>query len=200
MSRREQASENQIEDLILLAQGKLDTTKRGAVERAIANDSRLFALYEVIKPLVGAKDPLSSAAITTAAKRLGERMFNDFQRHKDDPDSRRGVVVYDSQGLPLPEGVRPAAVDTRRLKYRLPDGLVELSVYPISLESYELVGIISEVDAHAPYTVVLKTSIREQRFTTDEVSLFRIPRISRGKHDLRFYSGEELIGAITIDL
>ena len=45
--------------------------------------------------------------------------------------------------MPLPEGVRPAAVSTRRLKYRIGEDILEISLHPVSPASYELIGQLS---------------------------------------------------------
>ena len=79
-------------------------------------------------------------------------------------------------------------------------GELELALYPISVESFEMVGMIMDTDAPPPYTIVVKSGRREERFETDEVNLFRIPRITSGQHELLIYSGKELIGTTTIEL
>ncbi len=190
----------QIEDLILLAQERLDQDRREELESLIANDSKLASLYQIICELVAAGRQLKAADISTIAQSLGEQIFVDYQRQRRAPGLKHAITLFDSKDMPLPQGVRPAAVDTRRLKYQLPRGQVEIEIYPISLASFEIVGMILDAGEPAPYTIVVGTRRREQRFTSDKVDLFRIPRISRGKHDLRIYSAERLIGTIELEL
>jgi hypothetical protein len=200
MTKKHQNAGSGLEELIRLAQGKVTTEQQKRLEQRLASDSKLSAIYDVIRLLVRTSDNLMSAGVAAVANRLGLQVFRDFQKLREQPASRQAITVFDSKNLPLPEGVRPAAVDTRKLKYQLPQGSCEVAVYPISLESYELVGMISGHDAPVPYEIVVKSGKREKRYVTDEVSLFRIPRISSGKHEMRIYLDSELFGTITFEL
>lgn len=200
MTENHQNGGSNLEELIRLAQGKVTASERKAIENRIAVDSELKGLYEVIRLLVKTSDQLMSADVSSVARLLGVQVFRDFRKRKSAPSLKKAIKLFDSANMPLPEGVRPAAVDTRRLKYRFPEGVLELALYPISLESFEIVGMISEYHSSSPFRVSVQSVRRVEHYESDEVNLFRIPRISRGKHEIKVYSDDRLIGTATLEL
>jgi len=200
MTEKRHEGEKQIDELVLLSQGKLKPSRRKALEKQIAEDKGLRALYNFIRVALETREEALTFEAVSASDKLSLKLFQDFQKRKLEPALKRAVTTFDSSVMPLPEGVRPAAVDTRALRFQLPRGLVELALYPISVESYDLVGMISEYDAHGPFEIRVKSGRQKLTLHSDAVNLFRIPRISRGKHVFTILSGEELVGTIDLEL
>lgn len=133
-----------------------------------------------------------------ALNQLARRMFRDYRTSKDDPDSCVGVTVYDSKVLPLPEGVRPAAVDVRKLKYKMGAWEVELAFYPITVDSFELMGHITGLERGRSLDVIAQLGRRRFSTKVDEQYLFRFPRMPAADYTLLILEDGKLFGRIDL--
>ena len=136
----------------------------------------------------------------SAVERLADKLVKDFETGKKHKGQPYGVTVFDSKLLPLPEGVRPAVVDTRKLKFRVSDCTLDIALYPVSPDSYELIGQIAGGEAKDRFRVTL--SARKNRYTTDtdQFQLFRFDRVFSGQYTLMIRQGRKTIAIVDLDL
>lgn len=192
--------EGYIDQLIKLLHGKLSRGRKAQLEAEIQADPKLAEILAGLRGLLKVGGDLREADLSRAARSLSARLFEDFMRGRRDPESLAGVRVFDSRHIPLPEGVRPATVDTRRLRWRLPTGELEIAVYPITDSSFELIGQLAGVVADQPVTAEIRTATGVLRAETDRFGLFRFERVPRESRELTIRSGSGSIGSITLDL
>ncbi len=212
MTEKRRDGGSQVEELIRLAQDQLDPSSKEALQKRLAQDKDLQALYEIVlsmyqrrkeeldEILREAQDAVVSKETAESAMRQGLRIFDDLRLRRKDPTRLRGIAVTDSADTPTPAGVRKSAVDTRRLKYRLPEGEVHLELLPVSFESYDMTGIVTHKTHSGPFNIALRTGKRVRKTTTDEVNLFQLARVASGRHEIELFFGAELIGTITLEI
>ena len=174
-----------------------DKRKAGAM---IKSDKDTKELYPVVRELYLNGQGTNWNQVQQAAFKLSARLFKDFLKSRKKRGPAYGITVFDSGILPLPEGVRPATVDTRRVKYRVGDMFLEVSLYPVSIGSYEIIGQISGMEGEAALEVVLKSAGTTFAADTDQFNVFRFPRIPVGKYFLYLVSGNKKIGSVTVEL
>ncbi len=190
---------DKVDLLVKLIKGELTAADRQRVEAQIASDRSLADLYVIVRELHGTCDSLQATS-AAAARKLAQKLYADFSRRRDNPGARTGVTVFDSRLMPLPEGVRPATVDTRRLKYRFEGMDIELSLYPLSPDSYELIGQIMQLPAAKSLRVKLQAGRQSFEVVPDQFYLFRFPRIPRLEYVLKVFEDDELLGTVDLEL
>ncbi|MCB2229546.1 hypothetical protein KQH82_02440 [bacterium] len=192
-------NKDKIRQLLAYHRGTLAADERRVVDSALQSDSELRDLLALVVELdqaVGTRDDI----LGDPARKLSTLIIRDFLGRKADPDSRRGVVVFDSSVVPLPDGVRPAAVDTRELRYKLDEAELSLALYPLTMNSYEMVGQISGRPSEEALSVVVKQGRKTQSVAADRHHLFRFARVSGGDCRLSVVRGGDEIAFITIDI
>ena len=186
--------------LMRLARGKLPASERRRIEATLKRDRNLRELYSLIKQLDAESQALKWPQIGGAVTDLAGRMYDDIQKARASRRKRHGITLFDSKLLPLPEGVRPAAVDTRRIKYQFDDVSLDISLYPISPDSYEIVGQISGAKEGTQFDVSLKNRQTQLVARTDRFHLFRFERVPAMRYELSLRVGKRLVGTIDIEL
>lgn len=189
-----------IDLLMKLAQGTLSKNEQHQLRAALAADRELRELYAVVKRLVATSKEKSAEAVSRAVKELSEHLFEDFWEAKKQARKKLGVTIFDSKVLPLPEGVRPATVDTRRIRYRFEDCDLDISLYPISPGSYEIIGQVVGVPEGTVFEVTLKNRKTSLTTKTDEFHVFRFERVEIATYELSLRLGKRNVGAVTITL
>jgi hypothetical protein len=167
------------------------------VQELIASDAvvaELHALLEHLDEQVAADD------LTEAARRLSSQLVSDFLADKRSSGPARGVRVFDSALLPVPDGVRPASVDTRQLRFRVSDWEVVFALYPVTSDSYEVMGRISGLGDDTAVEVVLSAGKQTERAETDKLHLFRFARVSTGTYRVVFSDKSGEIGTLTLEI
>ena len=186
-----------IELLTRFHRQELSDEETAALEKELQKDPDLAELSELVRRMVEGSADVDWPHIARAVESVSDRMFTDFQRSRKD---KCGVVIYDSKLLPLPSDVRPAAVDSRRLKFRLGDFTLDVSVYPLTPDSFELIGQLTEKDKSTSFRVSAKCGSTKKTAECDQFGLFRFERLTRDEYELSLYDGHELLGTVTIDL
>ena len=159
--------------------------------------SRLEQLLQAVKAKQTSAPLLEQ--LREPARQLLKAILNDRRRKSQQPEY--GIIEFDSSLLPLPEGVRPAAVDVRRLVYRLDDFRVDLSLYPLSSEGWELIGqLVDEEGTITELDVVVRRGRTTQRFRANRFGLFRVPHLQDGVTKLTFETGRGILGAIDLEI
>ncbi|HOP06532.1 MAG TPA: hypothetical protein PLF13_04490 [candidate division Zixibacteria bacterium] len=192
--------EGYIDRLVELLQGKLKGRRKAQLEAEIKADPKLAEIMAGLKGLLKIGDNLRRSDLNRAVRGLSDRLFADFMRSRRDPESRTGIRVFDSRDIPLPEGVRPATVDTRRLRWQLPKGELEMAVYPITDSAFEVIGQVTGIEADQPVIAEIKTAHGILKAEADPFGLFRFERVPRGSRELILHAGPNRIGSVAFDL
>jgi len=186
--------------LLRYLEGQLSEADRRMVETILKSDNESAELYAVIKGLSVEGKSADWGQVRKAAGELASRLFDDYQKRRASPKSNHGVTVFDSKILPLPAGVRPATVDSRRIRYKIGSMDLEVSLYPVSTDSYEIIGQISGTQEKAPLDVMLKSGSHIFKVEADRFHLFRFGRVPVSKYTLHIISGKRDIGTATLEL
>ncbi|MBN2226960.1 MAG: hypothetical protein JW763_06315 [candidate division Zixibacteria bacterium] len=179
--------------------GTLSSKERQRVESWLRTDREAVELYELVRHLHRTGKTTDWQQTQDTAAKLSKRLFDDFQKRKK-AGPMRGITVFDSQMLPLPEGVRPATVSTRRLKYAFADMNLDISLYPVTTDSYELIGRIAGLESYDDVTVMLRSGKSSFTAPLDRHGLFRLERIPTQTYTLTVKSGKRNRGMIDIEL
>jgi hypothetical protein len=164
-----------------LARGQLSAEDRDRVERLIADDPEVRRLAGLLRALTDEAD--RDRSLKTAAKGLIGRLVKDFKKQERERP-QRGVLTFDSGLLPLPAGIRPATIDSRRLKYRKGDISLEISLYPASPGTYEIIGQFVGFETGLELDVNLRSKAREFTDRTNPFQVFHFVRIPAGDYVL----------------
>jgi len=179
---------------------QLDPDEYSRIEKQIENDPALKNMIAVIKALKSEAREADWIQMKKPSHDLFDRLFEDIKKRNCGPGKKYGVNIFDSGLLPIPEGIRPAEVETRRLKYLVGDGDIEMSLYPISPKSFELIGQINGIEQGRSISVELVRGRRRIAAKTNEFYLFRIPKISSGHYSLRIFEGDSTIGELQLEI
>jgi hypothetical protein len=190
----------QFDKLIDYIKGQLNSKEHASMKAQIENDPILQKMISVIKGMKNEVDQIEWPKLEKSSHDLFDRLLNDVKKQKSKGNEKRGVNIFDSRLLPLPEGVRPADVDTRRLKFLIGDAQLELSIYPISPKSFELIGQISGLEQVRSLSVELISGKSRITSEANQFNLFRVPRVPAGTYNLNFYDGQNIIGKIDLEL
>ena len=193
-------SSDKIGFLLKYLKGELSEKELPEVGSIIESDKELSEMYPIIRNLHAAGRKIKWEQVRRSALRLSLRLYDDFQKSRKMTSVRYGVRVFDSGLLPLPEGVRPAIVDTRRIKYKIGEGDLEISLYPVSTDSYEVIGRVSQVACQAPLKVMLKSPTDTYTVEADQFNLFRFVRIPVSSYTLYILAGKRKVGAVGIEI
>ena len=162
-----------IDVLIDYIRKKLPAKKQGQVSRLIKDNPELGDLHELLKVLVSEGRQAEAPGLIETAQKMSERLFEDYKKHLADNIPGRALTVYDSSVFPLPDGVRSALVDSRRMKFKSDDIVIEVSLYPLSIDLYELIGQITGLPEGGKGRVILKSDKSKYTVDTDQFHLFR---------------------------
>jgi hypothetical protein len=180
--------------------GRLSGDKKREFEQLLDKDPELKRTAGFVADLIKEAREIQWHKFKDPAHSVFRSLLRDFKSSERDTDKKRGIVFFDSQQMPPPEGIRPATTNTRRIKYRIGDEILEISLYPVSPNSYELIGLIS---GRVPGDI-LKVEIRSgksiKRIESNDFQLFRIERIESGRHKLKITAENEVIAKIDIEL
>ncbi len=172
-----------IEELLqAYVEDRLEADRRAEVERLIASDDNIRDMHRLIAALH--RESRESGDLRQAARGLVQRFLRDFRHNKKDTRGRHGLLTFDSGLLPLPAGIRPATIDSRRLKYTAGDHELEVSMYPGSPGTYEIIGQISGFSTGAELDVRLEHSRRNFTATSNQFQVFHFVRIPAGEYTL----------------
>jgi len=179
---------------------ELPESDREKVKKLIVSDPKIAGLYNTLKTLEDEKDASGWPQIRDSALNLSTRLFDDFRKKNLKNEVDYGVTVFDSKVLPLPDGGRPAIIDARRLKYIIGRIRLELSLYPVSAASYEIVGQMSGLTDCPAVRVVLKSNKATLTAIADQFHLFRFSRVPVRKYSLLIMNENKRIGLVKLDI
>lgn len=188
-----------LHQLLAFHRDQLDEVQRRNLTERIRLDPDLRDMLALIVRLDGTVG-VGADILSGPAHELSSRIIRDFLQKKADPGSAQGVVVFDSAVVPLPEGVRPAVVDTRQLRFKLDHADLTLALYPLTLNSFELIGQIRGCQFDGAPVVELRQGRTTLTAEADRHLLFRFPRISNGHHRLSIVYDGEKIAFVTLEV
>lgn len=186
-------------DIVDLVRGHLKPERRSRIEARIRADSVLQRLVELLMLLRSEAVSGDWKSLKPAVHALLDRQLRERRHKVTEKSATRGVTVFDSRLLPLPEGVRPALVDTGHIRYRIDAEYLELSLYPVSVNSFEIIGRFTG-GAEESFAVRLHRETKQYTSDTNEFGLFRFPRVSRGHYVLEVLRGSAVIGTVDCDV
>lgn len=193
-------SEKEIEQLINYLRGRLSSKEAAEVKRRIADDPTMQELMALINDRKQELAAIDWEKIESPVHAMLDLQMKQLKSSRKTGGGRRGITTYDSKLLPLPDGVRPAAVDTRRLKFQIDDSQLEISLYPISPNSYEVIGLLGGIEANKEFTVELKGKQSKLTVKTNQFGLFRFPRVPEGNYELKIKEGRSVFAGLQLDL
>jgi len=191
---------DRVELMLDYLRGNLSIEDHLKVEALIDGDQDSAGLFSVVKELFSEGQKSDFYQMRDSALRMASRMFDDFQMSRKQTNVGRGITVYDSMMLPLPGDVRPAKVDTRRLRYKVGELDLQISLYPISIDSYEMIGQLFDWESAEPLSVRLRSQKHEFREKADRFNLFRFVRIPVSNYILDLICSKKRIGTVALEL
>ena len=186
--------------LIKYIKGELSEDQCREFEKILKADPELKDTAGFLANLTEEDRRIEWDTLKTPALSTFDRLLKDFKISRKKNEKNRGVMVFDSKLMPPPEGVRPATVDTRRIKYRVGEDLLEISLYPVSPESYELIGQLSGQEAKAVLEIEFKNPKTSKIIKSNEFQLFRVDRLATGQYKMKIKKGKQIIAQIDIEL
>jgi hypothetical protein len=192
--------EDKIERLLAYLRGELKKSEARLLEREIETDPELKETYTLLKELGGESRNVDWGEIGSTVKAISDRLVDDFFRTRPDGKSIPGVLVYDSKMLPLPAGVRPASVDVRRLKFKIEEMELMISLYPVGPKAYEIMGQLSGYAGSESIEVSLAKGKKTYRTEPDAFQLFHFARVPSGDYHLVLSTASGTIADVDIDV
>jgi hypothetical protein len=179
---------------------RLDPKERSAMEAELARKGILEKLLAVAADLREETRAIGWETIRGPIHALIDQMLADVKAGRGAAGVQRGVTVFDSKLIPIPEGIRPAVVDTRRVRYQIGVTQLELCLYPVSPSSCELIGQLTGREPGGALQVELRRGRTKMSVAANEFSLFRFPRVPVGRYELRLVSGPSVIGSVGLEV
>jgi hypothetical protein len=193
-------SEKDIRSLVDELLQRLSGREREKLKAQLSDDPSLEELEGLVGKLSDTPDTGEWQKLQSSAHLLLDSLLKDFRSAQDNPDEQHGVLTFDSGLLPLPEGVRPATVDTRRLRYQVGEDRLEVSLYPVSFKSYELIGQFSKEPAERVLRVDLVGVDGRFSIESDRFGVFRFARVTGGKYRLKISEGDRSLTIVDLEI
>jgi len=157
-------------------------------------------MCSVLKQLQDESGTVRWDEIKDSVHEISDRLFDDFTKRRKSPGAVKGVLIFDSRSIPLPDGVRSAKVDTRRIKYIIGEYDLELALYPVTSGAYEIIGQLSGIEGHEGCEVILKSAREEFKSRADRFLVFCFPRVPVMKYTLELKTKNRKIASVDINL
>lgn len=193
-------SDNERKRLIAYLETRFSKEKAADLIQSLGSDEELQAMVRHLKQISDENASVDWENLKSPAREIFRHILHDSKQGKKRGGSPRAVRIFDSRVLPLPQGVRPATVDTRRVKYIAGEGVIDISLYPVSPESFELIGQVSGLDIDADAAIEASGTDAVLSASANECGVFRFPRIPRGAYTLRLKQGKRVLATLTIDV
>ncbi|NIP44751.1 MAG: hypothetical protein GWO41_15705 [candidate division Zixibacteria bacterium] len=190
-------NEDKIEILLKFLRGELNAKESKKVRSLIKEDRDMAELLAVLKNLQPDGRHADWKKIFKSALELSSRQFEDFQKSQHRNQPPYGITVYDSSVLPIPTGIRSefsSTVNSRRLKYKIDGMELVLSLQPVSMENFNLMGQISGLDEGLKIRVLLISGRKRHETGTDQFYVFHFERIPTAEYSIKIYEGNRVIG------
>lgn len=172
------SGKDKIEQLQRYLEGRLEPDEVARLEERLETDDELRRLLQLVRDLK--RETPRKQDLRIAAQRLVERLVRDLKQSRK--TGHHGLMTFDSGLLPLPAGIRPATLDSRRLKFAADEFRLDVSVYPASPGTFEVIGQAEGF----PQDTILEVTLKRGRITLKDTSnpfqVFHFPRVPNGTH------------------
>ncbi len=189
-----------IDKLFRYVRGELSETERKQVEKRLASDTELTELLALITDLHQQRQTTSWDELYKPAHKLLQRLLQDTRKNTSEDEPVHGITIFDSNLLPQPEEIRPAIMNSRRLKYSVGDWQLTVTIYPSSPDSCELIGQLEGYQESAPLIVKLISKRMKSVIRANEFHIFRFDRAPLVPFTLQFESGGQVLAIVDIGL
>lgn len=181
--------------------GKLTDNERIEFEQLVKDDPVLKKMVESVRASREQSDygkPGLSSIIASAHKLLDRQLKEARKRVKR---NSQALTIHDSSLNPSFVRARDISTDSRRLKYRTGDITLSMTANPVGYQSFEIIGVLSEVE----HSGTIKVKLTAGKQTVDEVTanehrLFRFEKVEKGSYTLKIYLGRKLLMTADLDL
>jgi len=175
---------------------RVDSNDRAELLKQFKSDSEVRCIVTDLLEL-GDYDLSGWENVISAARELAAGIIDSAIPENGEA---RGVITYDSKLLPMPEGVRRASVDSRRIKVQVGDGRIAISLYPVTPKSYRLMGQLNDFEDYVEILIILRISGKKLETTCNEWGLFEFPRVPCGKCEIILKQKREFISTFELTL
>lgn len=159
---------------------QMDPEEKALFEKQLEDDPELRRMLHLRRAL--ARETAENGDLRQAAKGLINRFVKDLRRSKE--TGQRAFLTFDSGLLPSPVGIRPASIDTRRLKYAADDIRLEISIYPASPGSFEVIGQVEGYPPGVTLNITLARGRTLLRESANPFQVFHFARVPKGDYAL----------------
>jgi len=191
---------NEIKQIIESLTGNVNIANKKIVKGLLSENKSAREIASIVKLLKSKSSQKPKKEIFKAVQHLAIKMIADFIDHDSGSTSNKGIILYDSMLLPIPDGVRPATVERRQLRYRVRDSVIVISLYPKTPDSFELLGQVIVSGDSLVDRVKLKTGSFSSTISIDEYGVFRFPRVEKGNCKVFILNNRVNVGYIELEL
>jgi hypothetical protein len=190
----------EFKQLLDYVRGQVSPEDKDRIERQIADDPDLKEIVRVLSELRHEIDTTEWRKMQQPSHALFNRLLKDVKASNSKTGKKQCITVYDSRLLPLPDGVRRATLDTSRIKYLIGKAQLEVSLYPTSPNSFEIIGQLSERESTKTLDIELRSGKTRLTVKANRFNLFRFPRVPAGVYKLLLKEGNSVIGQVDLEL
>lgn len=169
------------DDLLRYVSGEESAVKKWTeqieADREMASDVRL------LRRVRGLVAELDLHRIVPAAQELARGVFDSFQTARKLPSDVAAKLYYDSETVPLPQGMRPSLVSERRIRYAVDGGSIEMMIVPEFPGRFEITGQVS-TDAEERCGRARLTGRATYDTEFDEFDFFTFASVVPGRYKL----------------
>jgi hypothetical protein len=193
------AEDRDYEAILRFIEGSAGLEEREETERRLNSEPSMKKLMQFAIEIRSDQGKTDYGKLRGSIHLLAGKQLREMKRTRSGI-GHNAVTIYDSRLLPLPEGVRPATVDTRRLRFRSVDHELSLSAYPVSTGSYELIGQLTAGGCTEPLIAEVRVGKKRITAQANRFRVFRFPRVEVGTCKLTVKSAQRAIVVVHIDL
>ena len=190
-------NEQKYELLLKFVRSELDKKESDKVKKMLDSDREFRKMYDVLKNYGADRLKDNIAELMPSLRQISINMFREYHKPGREDNIERGLPIFDSRVMPIPQGVRPSVTNSRRLKYKFKGMELEVSLYPISLYSYELIGQFSGVEGKN-YQIELVGKKFRQTSQTDELCMFTFARIPSNEYQINVSKDGEVLAVVDL--
>ena len=190
-------NDQKYELLLKYIRSELDKEESLNVKKMLNSDREFRKMYDVLKNYGTDRLKGHLADLIPSLRQISINMFREYHKPGREDNIERGLPIFDSRVMPIPEGVRPSVTNSRRLKYKFRGMELEVSLYAISLYSYELIGQFSGVEGKN-YQIELVGKKFRQTTQTDELCMFTFARIPSNEYQINISENQEVLAVVDL--
>jgi len=193
-------SQSMIIKLLQYARGRLGDDEMEILEAQMSDSPELNEALSIIQSIASDDQNEPYSDLKSSTRELFKRILCDVRRAAKSNWKNLAANTFDSKLLPQISGVRPAIVSSRQMRFSLETSTVEMSFYPITSTSYQIIGQVSGTDAENPLTIVLHSGKKKYESTTNEFGIFQLERVPSGNCTLCVDHQDKTLIKADIDL